>query len=193
MGSVLTPVPGAVYNFHIIRSMPDLKEISSLLGSTFESSRDAAGFLTFWIAFIGAGIGIGFLFGRGKLGNIFIDIYIALAVSQVVISILPLAGMPFAAVAIFLVILGFLIGIDQHLFDLHISNAAYDIFWRVLVMGILVTGMALSALVSFLPSSTIAKLSFIPVAAFASPVASVLWLSLPVFVLIFMNKRLGSK
>lgn len=162
-----------------------------MFSSVFESSKGAAGFFTFWIAFIGTGIGVGFLFGRGKLGNIFIDIYIALAVSQVVISIVPLAGIPFAPAVIFLVILGFLIGIDQHLFDLHISNSAYDIFWRVLVMGILVTGMALSALVSFLPSSTIGKLAFIPVAAFGSPIASVLWLSLPVFVLIFMNRRLG--
>lgn len=162
-----------------------------MFASVFESSKDAAGFLTFWLAFIGAGIGVGFLFGRGKLGNIFIDIYIALAVSQVVISIIPATGMPFLGAVIFLVILGFLISIDQHLFDLHISSAAYDIFWRVLVMGTLVTGMTLSVLLSFLPASTVEKISFIPVEYFGSPVASVLWLSLPIFVLIFMNRRLG--
>ena len=172
--------------------MPDLKEISTAIGSAIEASKDTAGFLTFWIAFLGAGVGVGFLFGRGKLGNVFIDIYIALAVSHVLIGFLPLSELLFAGVVSFLVVLVFLIGIDQHLFDLHISNAAYDIFWRVLVMGVLVTGMTLSAVVSLLPERTVGVFSLLPLSSFfGSSLAAALWLVLPLFVLVFMNKRLS--
>ncbi len=163
-----------------------------MIGSVFEASKDAAGFLTFWVAFVGAGIGVGFLFGRGKLGNVFIDVYIALAISRTLLAFPTLSGLPFAGVTLFLVVLVFLIGIDQHLFDLHISNAAYDIFWRVLVMGILVTGMTLSALASLLPAQVTGKAFLVPVTTFfGSPLSVVLWLVAPLFVLVFMNRRLG--
>jgi len=171
--------------------MLDIRELSTLFGSVVVFTKETVGLLSFWLVFIGVGIGIGFLFGRGKLGNIFIDIYIALAVSKAVVVAVPASGLPFLGAVVFLVSLAFLIGIDQHLFDLHISNSSYDIFWRVLVMGVLVTGMALSAFVSFLPETTISKVSLLPLSTyFGSPIAGVFWLSLPLFVLVFMNRRL---
>lgn len=165
--------------------LPDFTNLLSL-------SRDLAGFLGFWLAFVGTGVGIGFLFGRGKLGNVFIDIYMAVAVTRTLLAVVPLPELPYAGAVLFLVVLGFLIGIDQSLFDLHISNAAYDIFWRVLVMGVLVTGMAASAFVSFLPARAVTQIPFPQLMLyFGSPIATALWFSLPVFVLVFMNRRLG--
>lgn len=167
--------------------MPVIPDITN----AFSFSRDAIGFLTFWLAFVGTGIGVGFLFGRVKLGNIFIDVYIALAVSRVLLDVVPLPDAAFAGAVLFCVLLGFLIGIDQGLFDLHISNSAYDIFWRVFVMGVLVTGMTLSSFVSFLPARTVASFTMVPLDTyFGSPIAAALWLSLPLFILVFMNKRL---
>jgi len=172
--------------------MPDFKEFSSGFSSVLEVSKDAASLATFWLLFVGAGAGIGFLFGRGKLGNVFIDVYIAFAVSTAVVSFLPAPGFPLFGAIVFLVLLAFLIGIDRYLFDLHISSSAYDIFWRVLVMGVLVTGMILSVLVSSLPESALPKSVIAPLLAyFGSPLSRVLWLSVPVLVLSFMNRRLG--
>lgn len=165
--------------------IPDLTQFLTL-------SRDLAGFLGFWLAFIGTGVGIGFLFGRGKLGNVFIDVYMSVAVTRTLLAVVPLPELPYAGAVLFFVVLAFLIGIDQSLFDLHISNAAYDIFWRVFVMGVLVTGMAVSAFISFLPAKAVASLPFPQLSLyFGSPVATALWFSLPVFVLVFMNRRLG--
>ncbi|NTW14377.1 MAG: hypothetical protein HGA31_05100 [Candidatus Moranbacteria bacterium] len=167
--------------------MPDLPSIKTL----FSLSKETVGLLSFFAIFVGTGAGVGFLFGRGKLGNIFLDIYISLAVSGALLGVLPFDNIPTGGAILFCILLAFLIAIDQHLFELHISSSAYDIFWRVFVMGLLVTGMAVSALVSLLPAKTVASFTLAPLHVyFGTPLASALWLSLPLLVLIFMNKRL---
>jgi hypothetical protein len=167
--------------------MPDLPSIKTF----FSFSKETVGLLSFFAIFIGTGAGVGFLFGRGKLGNIFIDIYISLAVSSALLGVLPFDSVPTAGAILFCVLLVFLVAIDQHMFDLHIQSSAYDLFWRVFVMGILVTGMTASILVSLLPAKMVASFTFAPLHLyFGTPLASALWLSLPLLVLIFMNKRL---
>lgn len=168
--------------------MPDFPSIKTL----FTFSREAVNLLTFFAVFIGTGAGVGFLFGRAKLGNIFIDIYIALAVAAVLLGVLPFEDVPAAGAILFCVLLAFLVAIDRYLFDLHLASSPYDIFWRVFVMGLLVTGMMVSALLSLLPAKTVSTLPFaaLLLTYFGTPIASSLWLSLPVLALVFMNKRL---
>lgn len=166
-----------------------MTEILSFLPSV-ELSKDIASVLSFLLLFFGLSIAAGFVFGRNKLVNIFINIYIALAfVSVIPVAIFP--DTPYADVILFIVLLVFLTAIDQHLFDLHIPNASYDIFWRLFVMSVLVIGMIISALVSLLPKKILLSLPFpFVLDFFGPPVSNILWLSIPIFVLIFMNKRL---
>ncbi len=153
-------------------------------------SKDIAGMLSFLFLFVGASIAVGFVFGRNKLVNIFINIYIALAF----VSILPstiFSDTPYADAILFFVLLVFLTAIDQHLFDLHIPNASYDLFWRLFVMSVLVIGMIVSVLVSLLPKEAVRSLPFpFMLEYFGPPIANILWLSIPILLLIFMNKRL---
>lgn len=174
-------------HFQQNKHMPDLPSIKTL----FSLSKETVGLLSFLAVFIGTGAGVGFLFGRAKLGNIFIDIYISLAVSGALLGVLPFDSVPTAGAILFCILLAFLIAIDQHMFELHIQSSAYDLFWRVFVMGILVTGMTASVLVSLLPAKMVASFTVVPLHLyFGTPLASALWLSLPLLVLIFMNKRL---
>lgn len=166
--------------------MPDI--LSS--ATSVEFSKGVASILSFVFLFIGASVAVGFIFGRNKLVNIFINIYIAFAF----VSALPptvFATSPYAEAGLFFVLLVFLTSIDQHLFDLHIPNASYDIFWRLFIMSFLVVGMVTSAMVTLLPAKTVLSLPF-PFLSdyFGTPTAFILWLSLPLLVLIFMNKRL---
>lgn len=166
--------------------MPEL--LSFLPG--IELSKDIASVLSFALLFFGLSIAAGFVFGRNKLVNIFINIYIALAfVSVIPIAVFP--NTPYADAILFVVLLVFLTAIDQHLFDLHIPNASYDLFWRLFVMSVLVVGMIVSVLVSLLPGRAVLSLPFpFILDAFGPPIANILWLSAPILVLIFMNKRL---
>jgi hypothetical protein len=166
-----------------------MTDILSFLPSV-ELSKDIASALSFLLLFFGLSIAAGFIFGRNKLVNIFINIYIALAF----VSVIPIAvflDTPYADVILFIVLLVFLTAIDQHLFDLHIPNASYDIFWRLFVMSVLVIGMIMSAFVSLLPGKIVLSLPFpFVLDFFGPPVANILWLSIPIFILVFMNKRL---
>lgn len=153
-------------------------------------SKDIASVLSFLLLFVGLSIATGFVFGRNKLVNIFINVYIALAfVSVIPVVVFP--DTPYADAILFAVLLVFLTAVDQHLFDLHIPNASYDIFWRLFVMSVLVIGMIVSVLTSLLPKKAVLALPFpFVLDFFGPPVANILWLSVPIFVLIFMNKRL---
>lgn len=167
-----------------------MTEIFSFLPSV-ELSKNIANALSFLLLFVGLSIAIGFVFGRNKLVNIFINVYIALAFACVIPGIVFLEMPPYADAILFIMLLAFLTAIDQHLFDLHIPNASYDLFWRLFVMSVLVIGMVLSVFLSLLPERMVLSLPFpIMIKFFGSPVANILWLSVPIFVLIFMNKRL---
>lgn len=149
-----------------------------------------AGDLSLLLLFIGASLGIGFFLGRSKLVTILIDIYIARAL----LAILPGEWLEFSLYGEAIVFGGLfllLFFMDKRLFDLHISNAGADFFWRILVMGILVTGLLVSSFLYFLPRAV--ALDWISLTAygyFASPLALTLWISAPILVLFFINNRL---
>jgi hypothetical protein len=156
----------------------------------FAIPKDFASLLSFILLFIGVSLAAGFAFGRVKLVNIFINVYIALALT----SVFPadfLSNSLYAKAILFFVMLVFLSAIDEHLFDLHIPNSSYDFFWRLFVMSALVLGMVVSVVVSLLPKKVVLGLPFpFLYEYFGSGVAATLWLFLPLLVLIFMNKRL---
>lgn len=162
--------------------------------TTFFSSlaipKNLAGDLSLLLIFLVLSLALGFILGRWKLVNILIDVYIAVAF----LSILPkelLAFSPYAKAGVFFGLLFFLIMIDNRLFDVHITSAGTDFFWRLFVMSILVTGMLVSVTLAFLPKAM--ALSYISPAAygyFASPLALVFWMTLPLLSLLFINNRL---
>ncbi len=93
--------------------------------SSLSIPKNLAGDFSLLFIFVGLSIALGFIFGRWKLVNILIDIYIAVAL----ISILPteiLTFSPYARAAVFLVTLIFLSAIDNRLFDVHIASAGTD-------------------------------------------------------------------
>ncbi len=163
--------------------------LTNLLAS-LSIPKNVAGDFSLLFVFIGLSIALGFIFGRWKLVNILIDIYITVAL----ISILPkelLAFSPYARAIIFLGLLIVLSVIDSRLFDVHITSAGTDFFWRLLIMSMLVTGMLFSATLSFVPQPL--ALSFISTTSygyFASPVALIFWMTVPLLLLLFINNRL---
>ena len=152
--------------------------------------KNIAGDMSLLFLFVGMSLVFGFVFGRWKLINILINVYIALAF----IGVLPV-GMfgisPYAKAGVFVLILVVLTAIDDRLFDLHISTAGTDFFWRLFVTSIFVTGMIVSVVLSFLPKAI--ALGYISAAAygyFASPAALIFWMVVPLLSLLFINNRL---
>lgn len=149
-----------------------------------------AGDFSLLLLFAGLSIGFGFVFGRFKLVNILINVYIALAL----VGIIPkefLAFSVYGRAIVFVLLLAFLTAIDKRLFDVHISSAGTDFFWRLIVTSMLVTGLVMSAALSLLPKS--AALGLISATAygyFASQTAVIFWMVVPLLVLLFINNRL---
>lgn len=166
-----------------------MAQISNLF-SALQLPKNLAGDLSLLFLFVGISLIIGFVFGRWKLINILINVYIALAF----IGVIPgevFATSVYAKAATFVVLLVLLTAIDNRLFDLHISNVGTDFFWRLFVTSILVTGMIVSVMLSFLPKSV--ALGYISSAAygyFASPMALIFWMVVPLLSLLFINNRL---
>jgi hypothetical protein len=160
------------------------------LFSSLSIPNNLAGDLSLLLLFFVLSIAFGFIFGRWKLVNILINIYIAVAF----LSVLPkelLAFSEYARVGVFLIVVIFLSTIDDRLFDVHITSAGTDFFWRLFVMSILVTGMLVSVTLAFLPKAL--SLSYISQTAygyFASPFALIFWMAVPLLLLLFINNRL---
>ncbi len=158
--------------------------------STLAIPKNLAGDLSLLLLFFGLSLAFGFIFGRWKLVNILINVYIVVAL----LSVLPkevLLFSPYAKVGLFLVFLFLLSMVDSRLFDVHITSAGTDFFWRLFVMSILVTGMLVSVTLAFLPKAI--ALSFISLTVynyFASPWAFIVWMVLPLVSLLFINNRL---
>ena len=158
--------------------------------SSLHLPKNIAGDLSLFLIFVGLSLAFGFIFGRWKLVNILINVYVAIAF----IAVLPaelIAFSIYGKAIIFVVLLILLTAIDDRLFDVHISSAGTDFFWRLFVMSFLVTGMVVSVVLSFLPKSV--ALEYISVTAydyFASPAALIFWMIMPLISLLFINNRL---
>ena len=125
--------------------------------------KNLAGDLSLLLLFVVLSVAFGFIFGRWKLVNILINVYIVVAF----LSVLPkeiLAFSPYAKAGAFLALLFFLSTVDDRLFDVHITSAGTDFFWRLFVMSILVTGMLVSVTLAYLPKTM--ALSYISTTAY---------------------------
>lgn len=149
-----------------------------------------AGDLSLILLFIGVSILAGFIFGRWKLVNILINVYIAVAIVGIVpqdwfdVSVYAKAGL-------FLGLLVLLTMFDERLFDIHITSAGTDFFWRFFVTSFLVTGSVLSSVFNFLPKYIV--LEWVSPNLYfyiASPWALMFWLVVPIFSLFVINTRL---
>lgn len=158
--------------------------------SAFSLPKNIAGDMSFLLFFIGASLVFGFVFGRWKIINIIINVYIALAFTGVLPKSLYETSV-YGKAGVFVLILVVLTAIDKRLFDLHISNAGVDFFWRLLVMSLLMTGMIVSVILSFLPRAIASGFISVTVYGyFASPGALIFWMATPLLSLLFINKRL---
>jgi len=158
--------------------------------TSFHLPKNIAGDLSLLLLFIGVSLALGFIFGRFKLINILINVYISIAFIGVLPESFFLTSV-YMKSGVFLVLLTLLTAIDKRLFDLHLSNVGTDFFWRLIVTSILVTGMIVSAVLSFLPYKV--AIGYISVTAFgyfASPLALIFWMTVPLLSLLFINNRL---
>jgi len=158
--------------------------------TTFHLPKNIAGDMSLLFIFIGMSLVLGFIFGRFKLINILINVYIALAFVGIIPSEIFISSV-YAKGGIFVLLLVFLTAIDKRLFDLHISSVGTDFFWRLIVTSILVTGLIVSVVLSFLPKKI--ALGYISVTAFgyfASPTALIFCMVVPLLSLLFINNRL---
>lgn len=166
--------------------MPDFSRFFSALNIP----NNLAGDLSLLLIFLVLSLIFGFVFGRWKLVNIMINVYIAVAF----VNVLPenlLTVSDYAKGGVFLAVLIFLSMVDDRLFDVHITSAGTDFFWRLFVMSFMVTGMVVSVFLSTFPKSF--ALDYISGAAysyFASPLALIFWMTLPILSLLFINNRL---
>jgi len=149
-----------------------------------------AGDLSLILIFFVLSLVFGFVFGRWKLVNILINVYIAVALVNVLPKELLLIS-DYAKGGIFLAVLFFLSMVDDRLFDVHITSAGTDFFWRLFVMSFMVTGMVLSVVLSTLPKSfALGFISLTVYGYFASPIALIFWMTVPLLSLLFINNRL---
>lgn len=160
------------------------------LTSMLALPKNIAGDLSLILLFVGVSLLVGFIFGRWKLVNILINVYIAVAL----VGVMPdswFAVSDYAKAGAFIALLTVLTMFDERLFDIHITSAGTDFFWRFFVTSFLVTGSVLSSIFSFLPKS-LALAWVTPDLYFyiASPWALLFWLVVPILALFLINTRL---
>ncbi len=167
----------------MIDSLPGLPALPPL-------PQNIAGDLSLILLFVGVSLLAGFIFGRWKLVNILINVYIAVAL----VGVMPdtwFAISDYAKSGVFFALLVVLTMFDDRLFDIHITSAGTDFFWRFFVTSFLVTGSVLSSIFSFLPKPVALSLVTPDLYFYiASPWALLFWLVVPVLSLFFINTRL---
>jgi len=164
-----------------------MTDIFALFPTSF--SREAAGLVVFGISFAVVGIGGGFLLGRNRLVSVVIGVYASSALTGAVAPLLPKEFF-LSEAGIFSVSLVAFAFAGKSLFDIHVPSVPRDLLWRVIATGLVTTGMVTSVLVRLLPKKTVAAFPIpIPTEPFGAPLASFLWMSLPLFFLIILNRR----
>jgi hypothetical protein len=146
--------------------------------------------LSFLLLFVVLCVALGVYLGRSQLVNVLIYGYVGVAL----VHVLPRAWTdfsPYGQAIVFTAILIFLVLVGDYLFDIHISSAGSDFFWRVLVMSFLAVGMVVSIILTLLPRGmALQYLSKTVYGYFTLPLAQVLWMTVPLLFLLFINKRL---
>jgi hypothetical protein len=148
-----------------------------------------AGDFSFALIFFAITLGVGFFLGRTRLIYLMIDVYIARAL----VSVIPgdwISLVSYSDTIIFLLVFAFLFFTDHRLFDLHIPSRASGFFLRVIVMGVLITGMITSSVFNYLPKEMVLEyVSVTLYSYFVSEWAQMFWMIMPLIVLAFINKK----
>lgn len=148
------------------------------------------GDLSFVIVFLVLTVVLALYFGRPRLTSLMMYCYIDTAI----LSVLPVtffAMSPYGKVFVFFAIYIFLFLVGDYLLNIHVSSGGGDSFWRTLVMSFLTVGMFASIVFALLPRSfTLSYVSSATASYFYSQLSQIVWMILPLFFLLFANKRL---
>ena len=148
-----------------------------------------AGDLSFLILFVVGSLALSFVLGRTRLLSVVVFSYVALAI----VSAIPSSWFSFSSEGRAIVFLGLLFSlvlVGDYILDIHISNPTSTFFSRVLMMGCLGTGLAMSIALSLVSRSFALKfLSLTVYGYFSDPLARLAWMVAPLLFLLFVNKR----
>ncbi|MDD5084162.1 MAG: hypothetical protein PHT88_04540 [Candidatus Moranbacteria bacterium] len=149
-----------------------------------------AGDVSFLLVFIAVCLALGLYLGRSQLVSVVMYGYIGVAL----LTVLPADVFAFSLYSkaiIFAGIFFFLFFVGDYVLDIHIPNAGADFFWRILIMSFLAVGMLTSIIFALLPKADLLQyLSRTSLTYFISPNAQIAWMIIPLFFLLFINKRL---
>lgn len=149
-----------------------------------------SGDISLFLVLAAVSVGLGMYIGRFRLVNVLINIYIAVAI----LNVIPekwLGSSDVLPAIFFLVVVVFLTIIGDYLFDIHISNTVPSgFFWRLLVMSFLEMGLVFSIIISLLPKKMVLQyISENSLVYFSSPYAQIFWMVIPLVFLLFLSKR----
>jgi len=128
------------------------------------------------------------LVGRFRLHNFLINMYISLAILQVI----PKDIMAFSknsSLLVFLILVVLLTLLNKYLFDIHQSGSGLAL-WQVFAMSFFEVVLLLSIVISFLPAKDAAVyISKNSLSYFTDPMWRMVWMIAPLAFLIFVKKR----
>lgn len=128
------------------------------------------------------------LIGRFRLHNFLINIYISLAILQVI----PRDLLDFSknsSVLFFLILVVLLTLLNAYLFDIHQSGSGLAL-WQVFLMSFFEVVLLVSIVVSFLPVKDVTKyISKNSLGYFIEPWWRLGWMIMPLAFLVFVKKR----
>jgi len=148
------------------------------------------------LLFLAAGLGYGMVMGRNRLGLITLAGYFSLLVSKAIpwVSFGFSKGLPDSNVLIFIflaTILGvFFLAPHSGLgATLRVSGRGKASWWQLLIIGTTQIGFLASAIISFLPDTTIADLSPFLKQFFVNDLTRFFWIAMPMLALLALKKR----
>ena len=128
------------------------------------------------------------LVGRFRLHNFLINMYISLAILQVI----PKDVMAFSknsSILVFLISVVLLTLLNKYLFDIHQSGSGLAL-WQVFVMSFFEVVLLLSIVISFLPAKEVTLyISKNFLSYFIDPLWRLVWMIAPLAFLVFVRKR----
>ncbi|HAR99685.1 MAG: hypothetical protein US57_C0006G0008 [Candidatus Moranbacteria bacterium GW2011_GWC2_37_73] len=128
------------------------------------------------------------LVGRFRLHNFLINMYISLAILQVI----PKDVMAFSknsSILVFLISVVLLTLLNKYLFDIHQSGSGLAL-WQVFVMSFFEVVLLLSIVISFLPAKEVTLyISKNSLSYFIDPLWRLVWMIAPLAFLVFVRKR----
>lgn len=150
-----------------------------------------AGDISFLLAFIAVCLLLGLYLGRSQLVSLLIYGYIGVALLHIFPAYIFGFSVLYGKAIVFFGLLLFFYFVGDYLFDIHISSAGADFFWRILIMSFLAVGMLTSIFFTLLPKGEIGRyLSPAYSVYFVSSTAQVMWMVVPLLFLLFVNRRL---